>query len=132
MVQSLFHERFNNSIITALLFNTLPLTEKERKIQCFVSENEERYDIFCDNIYRMFVNKGANGDVNTLYLTIDGFSFISNDVIEQAQSCFPVLTINKYTPGCPDISAYVDMALTHFLCYCEFAKNTILAVEKSA
>ena len=131
-MQLVLQKQFNHSIVTALLFSNLSLCEKERKLQQFVDENEERYDILCDNIYKLFLDKDSNAETNTLYLTIDGFSFISNSSIEQQLSCFPVLTINKYSPRCPDISMYVDIALNHFSYYCKFAKSTILSLQKSA
>ena len=132
MSQTIFQEKFNCSIITALLFNNLSLCEKERKLQEFVNENEERYDIFCDNIDILFANKDKADESKTLYLTIDGFSFISNVSFENHLTCFPVLTINRYSPNCPDIAMYIEIALNHFASYCEFAKNTIKSFDHSA
>lgn len=132
MSQTFFQEKFNNSIVTALLFNNLSLCEKERKLQQFTNESEERYDMFCDNINCLLDNKDENSDLNTLYLTIDGFSFLSNFSMEHQPSCFPVLTINRYSPNAPDISMYIEIALNHFAFYCEFTKSTIRAFEESA
>ena len=98
MAQSVFQEKFNNSIITALLFNNLAMNDKESKLQAFINEADERYDMLCDNITRLLENKETNNDVNTLFLTIDGFSFISNSALNQQSSCVPVLTINQYSP----------------------------------
>ena len=125
-------EKFNNSIIQALLFNNMSLCEKERKLQQFVSENEERYEFFCENIYQLFANIDTNSEADTLYMTIDGFSFISNSTIDQHLTCCPVLTISKYSPKFHDISAYIEIALNQFASYCEFAKNAILTFNKSA
>lgn len=132
MVYSLMQEKYNNSIVTALLFNTLPLTEKEIKLQRFISEHEERYDVLCDNIHTLHTNKTKNLDADTLYLTIEGFSFLSNSFMDPQPACFPVLTINQYSPDSPDISMYIEIALNHFVSYCEFAKSTIRAVDQSA
>lgn len=132
MAQSVFQEKFNNSIITALLFNNLSMNDKERKLQDFINEAEERYDLFCENITRLLVNKETNNDVNTLFLTIDGFSFISNSALNQQPSCVPVLTINQYSPSCPDILAYIEIALGIFTSYCSFIKNTYNSFDKSA
>lgn len=132
MAQSVFQEKFNNSIITALLFNNLAMNDKESKLQAFINEADERYDMLCDNITRLLVNKEANNDVNTLFLTIDGFSFISNSALNQQSSCFPVLTINQYSPRCPDILAYIEIALGIFTSYCSFIKNTFNSFDKSA
>lgn len=132
MSQTFFHEKFNTSIVTALLFSNLPISEKERKLQKFVNENEERYDIFCDNINRLLVNKGLNSTPDTLYLTIDGFSFISNSIIEHQASCVPILTINQYSPNCPDISAYVDIALSYFSSYSNLVKSVAVSFDQSA
>jgi len=132
MAQSVFQEKFNNSIITALLFNNLSMNDKESKLQAFINEADERYDMLCDNITRLLVNKETNNDVNTLFLTIDGFSFISNSALNQQSSCVPVLTINQYSPRCPDIVAYIDIALCIFTSYCSFIKNTFNSFDKSA
>ena len=70
MAQSLYQEKFNNSIITALLFNNLAMTDKETKLHAFINEADERYDMLCDNITRLLVNKEINNDANTLFLTI--------------------------------------------------------------
>lgn len=132
MAQLFYQEKFNNSIVTALLFNDLSLNDKERKLQEFVNEAEERYDMLCDNIAQLLVNKETNPDTNTLYLTVDGFSFVSNSALDQQATCFPVLTINKYSPMCPDILAYIEIVLSHFTSYCIFAKNTYISVNKGA
>lgn len=132
MAQSVFQEKFNNSIITALLFNNLSMNDKESKLQAFINEADERYDMLCDNITRLLVNKETNNDVNTLFLTIDGFSFISNSALNQQSSCVPVLTINQYSPRCPDILAYIEIALCIFTSYCSFIKNTFNSFEKNA
>lgn len=132
MAQSFFQEKFNHSIVTALLFNDLALDDKERKLQEFINDADERYDTFCDNIARLLSDKETNDDINTLYLTLDGFSFVSSHSLEQNTSCVPVLTINKYSPNCPDISAYVEIALSYFVSYCNFAKRSFLAPNKSA
>lgn len=132
MAQSVFQEKFNNSIITALLFNNLAMNDKESKLQAFINEADERYDMLCDNITRLLANKETNNDVNTLFLTIDGFSFISNSALNQQPSCVPVLTINQYSPKCPDILAYIEIALGIFTSYCSFIKNTFNSFDKSA
>ena len=132
MAQSVFQEKFNNSIITALLFNNLTMNDKESKLQAFINEADERYDMFCDNITRLLVNNETNDDVNTLFLTIDGFSFISNSVLNQQPSCVPVLTINKYSPRCPDILAYIEIALCYFSSYGSLVKSTFNSFDKSA
>lgn len=132
MAQLFYQEKFNNSIVTALLFNDLSLNDKERKLQEFINEAEERYDMLCDNITKLLINKETNNETNTLYLTVDGFSFISNSLLDQQTSCFPVLTINKYSPICPDILAYIEIALSHFTSYCIFVKNTYISLNKSA
>lgn len=128
MMRSL-QAKFNNSIVTALLFNTLSLTEKERKVQEFVNDNEERYNIFCDNIYRLFLHKGSDFGIDTLYLTIDGFSFISCAALDQQISCFPVLSLNNYASECTDISKYIEIALNGFEDYCKCTKNAILPFD---
>lgn len=132
MAQSYFHEKFNTSIVTALLFTNLSLCEKERKLQKFVNDNEERYEIFCDNIHHLLINKDVTASAQTLYLTIDGFSFISDSIAEQQNGCVPVLTINKYSPCCPDISAYIDVALSFFSSCTSLVKDTALSYEKTA
>ena len=132
MVQSFYQEKFYNSIVTALLFNNLSLNDKERKLQAFVNEAEERYDMFCDNITYLLVNKETSNETNVLYLTVDGFSFVSNSTLDQQLTCVPVLTINKYSPKSPDILAYIEIALCHFTSYCNFAKNTFISFDKSA
>lgn len=132
MAQSLYQEKFNNSIITALLFNNLTINDKESKLQSFINETDERYDMLCDNIAHLLVNKESNNDVNTLFLTIDGFSFISNSTLNQQPSCIPVLTINQYSPSCPDILAYIETALSVFSSYCSFMKTTFRSTDKSA
>lgn len=133
MAQTFYQTQFNNSVVTALLFSNLPLCEKERKLQAFVNEAEERYDMFCDNITCLLANKEINDKASTLFLTVDGFSYVSDFTQEQQHvSCVPVLTINKYSPLCPDISAYIEVALCHFTSYCNFAKNTFLSFEKTA
>lgn len=132
MAQSIYQEKFNNSIITALLFGNLTMDDKESKLQAFINETDERYDMLCDNVTRLLVNKETNNDVNTLFLTIDGFSFISNSTINQQSSCVPVLTINQYSPNCPDILAYIEIALCVFASYCGFIKTTFRSNEKSA
>lgn len=132
MTQSLYQEKFNNSIITSLLFNNLAMDDKERKLQAFINDADERYDLFCDNITRLLVNKETNNDVNTLFLTIDGFSFISNSALNQQPSCVPVLTINQYSPSCPDILAYIEIALCVFSSYCHFIKSSFHFTDKSA
>ena len=132
MARSFYQEKFNNSIITALLFNNLAINDKESKLQAFVNDADERYDMLCDNITRLLVNKETNNDVNTLFLTIDGFSFISNSTLNQSPSCVPVLTINQYSPSCPDILAYIEIALCVFASYCSFVKTTFHSTDKSA
>ena len=124
MVQSSFQEQFNNSIVTALLFINLPLNEKERKLQGFLNEHDERYDIMCDNIYRMLISNHLDKDPKTLYLTIDGFSFVSDSTINRQLSCFPVLTINQRSAHNVDISVFVEIALQNFLSHCEQLKRT--------
>lgn len=132
MTQSYFQEKFNHSIVSALLYNNLLLDDKERKLQSFVNEADERYDMFCDNINRLLSRTESNNEINTLYLTIDGFSFLSNTALDQQPSCIPVLTVNKYSPKCPDILAYIEIALCQFASYCIFAKNTFNSFCKSA
>lgn len=129
---STHQSNFNKSIVTALLFNSLSLSEKEQKLQLFVNETDERYDMFCDNINRLLENKDTNNDADTLYLTIDGFSFISSSSVGQQPSCFPVLTVNQHSPNCPDISIFIEIALCRFATYCEFTKNTLKALAKIA
>lgn len=132
MAHSVFQEEFNNSIITALLFSNLSINDKENKLQAFINESDERYDMLCDNITRLLENKEQNNDVNTLFMTIDGFSFISNSALNQQPSCVPVLTINQYTPKCPDILAYIEIALGIFASYSSFVKNIFISFHKSA
>lgn len=132
MALSLYQEKFNDSIVAALLFSNLSMDDKESKLQAFINETDERYDMLCDNITRLLVNKETNNDVNTLFLTIDGFSFISNSALNQQPSCVPVLTINQYSPNCPDILAYVEIALGVFSSYCSFIKTTFQSTNKSA
>ena len=131
MNQSTFQEKFNNSIVTALLYHDLSLCEKERKLQQYVNECEERYDLFCDNINKLLENKDTSTKANTLYLTIEGYSFISDAILDFQESCFPVLTINKYSPQCADISMYLDLALYYFCTHCEFSKEMTKVVEQS-
>ena len=131
MAKTFYQTQFNNSIVTGLLFSNLSVSDKERKLQEFVHEAEERYDVLCDNISQLLLNKQSNNDINTLYLTVDGFSFVSDLSLDQGRACVPVLTINKYSPECPDILAYIEVALCHFSSYCNFSKNTILSLGKS-
>ena len=131
MTQTFYQRQFNNSIVTALLFSNLSMCDKERKLQEFICEADERYDLLCDNITCLLVTKETSNETNILYLTVDGFSFVSNFALDRETSCVPVLTINKYSPECPDILAYIEVALCHFTSYCSFAKNTILSLEKN-
>lgn len=132
MVISSYQVNFNKSIVTALLFNDLSFSEKEQKLQSFVNEAEERYEMFCDNINSLLENKETNNETDTLYLTIDGFSFISNSSIGQQNSCFPVLTINHFSPRCSDISSLIEIALFHLGSHCEFSKNNLKAFTQTA
>lgn len=127
MAQTFYQRQFYDSIVTALLFSSLSSNDKERKLQEFVNEAEERYDMLCDNITRLLANKETSSETNILYLTVDGFSFVSNFTFEQEPFCVPVLIINRYSPQCPDIAAYVEVALCHFTSYCTFAKNTYIS-----
>lgn len=131
-MQTVFQEKFNNLIVQALLYNNLPLCEKERKLQQFVNESEERYDSLCENIYQMCYNKTADCETDTLYITIEGYSFVSTSFIDQHLTCFPVLTINQYSPRCPDISAYIEIVLNFFASYCDLAKNATPSFNESA
>ena len=128
-MQSLYQTTFNNSIISALLFDTLSMTEKEQKIQTFVNESDTRYDELCDNIDYLLMNKDTNSDKNTLYLKNDGSSFIAESGIENVG--FPVLTINQYSPDSSDISMYLELALKHFSSNCDYIK-TQMALDYSA
>lgn len=132
MAQTVYQTQFNNSIVTALLFSDLSPHDKERKLQEFVCEAEERYDMLCDNITHLLVNKEISNSTSALYLTVDGFSFVSDFTLDHDRSCIPVLTINKYSPQCPDILAYIEVALCHFASYSNFAKNFVLSLDKSA
>lgn len=130
MELSIYQTHFNKSIVTALLFNNLPLCEKEHKLQLFVNEAEDRYDMFCDNINLLIENKGANSNADTLYLTIDGFSFVSSSLGGQHPSCFPVLTINQNSSFGLDISTLIENALARFAFYCEFIRNTVKSFDR--
>ena len=130
MGKTVFQEKFNHSVVTALLFSTLSEDDKETKLQSFINEAEERYDLFCDNILQMLANKNTSQETNVLYLTIDGFSFASNATLEQQPSCVPVLTVNQYSPHCPDILAYIEIALCHYSTYCRFAKSALRSLKE--
>lgn len=123
---------FNKSVVTAILFNNLTLNEKEQKLQLFINEAEERYDMLCDNVYNLISNKEKNTGADTLYLTIDGFSFVSSSLTGHETSCFPVLTINQYSPVCSDVSILIEIALNQFASFCEFIKTTINSFTKTA
>lgn len=120
---SIFQEKYNNCVVTALLHNHLALSEKERKIQQFIND-PERYEVFCDNVYSLMVNRELGNDIDTLYLTIDGYSFISNSTMLPQPSCFPVLTLTKdFLRDKTDISVFVEIALYNFSAFCEFARS---------
>lgn len=121
-MQSVFQEKYNNCVVTALLYSHLPLCEKERKIQQFVNDSE-RYDIFCDNVYSLILNKDNNDGVDTLYITTEGFSFVSNSLMLPQESCFPVLTMNRVVlDSVGDISKIIEIALFNFSAYCDLMK----------
>lgn len=118
-MQSIFQEKYNNCVISALLYNHLPISEKERKLQQFMND-PERYDIFCDNIYSLVINKVKNDEIDTLYLTTEGFSFICNSSMPPQPSCFPVLTVkSECIRRCVDISCFIEIALLNFEVFCD-------------
>lgn len=131
MEVSVHQVKFNCSVVTALLFNSLSLSEKEQKLQLFMSEAEERYDMLCDNIYSLIENKDCNNVADTLYLTIDGFSFISSSLVGQEPSCFPVLRVNQFSQKCPDVSILIEIALFQFASYCELMKTTVKSLSNA-
>lgn len=124
-MQSFYSKIFNNSVITAMLHIDIPLNKKELMLQRFVNEFDNRYDIFCDNIMFLIENKDTINKENTLYLTVDGCSYIKDSGIEPMPYSFPVLTINKYSPDCSDIAVYVELALSQFTSYCDNLKNSL-------
>ena len=131
MMQSSYQVFYNNSIVTALLYSNMSVDEKEQKFKQFVNEIDDRYDELCDNIDYLLVNKETNNEENTLYLSVDGHSFITK-AEESVLNAYPVLTINRYSPESFDISMYLELALSHFSSHCDYIKSTQKVLDFSA
>lgn len=113
---------FNNTVISRILFDEVATSEKEKNLHLFVNSAEKLYDDFCDNIYYLFMNKD-NNDRNTLYLNINGSSYVDFNHRSSDTGAIAVLSINKYSPGSPDIVMYIEAALKHFVDYVNSLKN---------
>lgn len=100
-------KKFVDLIITAILKN---YTEgKVESIKEFFWTAGNRYESLCDHIHQMTMLP----DTNTLYVSINGESFVNNIPANYSLPLFEVLTINEFSPKCNDIIMYVEVVLDH-------------------
>ena len=98
---------FVDLIITAILKNYNE--GKVESIKEFFWSAGNRYDQLCDNIYKMMMLPGEN----TLYVSINGESFINSVPAVYPLPLFDVLTTNEFSPQCKDIIMYIEIVLDH-------------------
>ena len=100
-------KKFVDLIITAILKKYHD--GKIDSVKEFFWTAGNRYDQLCDHILEMTTLSGDN----TLYLSINGESFINTIPTTYSLPLFEVLTTNEFSPACNDIIMYIEVVLDH-------------------